>query len=40
MKDPFYCIVDIPEDAWERLLKQFDGFGTLWVSGWCSEGRG
>jgi hypothetical protein len=34
-----YCVVDIPEQSWELILDQIEGFGDVWVSGWCSEGR-
>jgi hypothetical protein len=34
-----WCIVDISEKGVQDVLEHIEGFGDVWVTGWCSEGR-
>lgn len=34
-----WCIVDISEEGYRNALEHIEGFGDVWVTGWCSEGR-
>jgi hypothetical protein len=34
-----WCIVDISEDGYQNAIEHIEGFGDLWWTGWCSEGR-
>ncbi len=34
-----WCVVDICEDGFKNALEHVEGFGDVWWTGWCSEGR-
>lgn len=33
------CIVDISDESFQNVLEHIEGFGDVWWTGWCSEGR-
>ncbi len=34
-----WCIVDVSEEGFQKALEHIEGFGDVWVTGWCSEGH-